>query len=175
MIATVLLFVQATVQQNNKTPTDLHNPVLLSPQPSTSNNKTATATLTADSLYLLINAHRLEHMLSQLRSNPTLEQSAQYKLSDMIVNKYYRHTDQNNTPPWPFFLQAGYQYRLAGENLSFAIDTPWQVLNSWVASPTHNEQLLTPEYTDMGVAIDCTTFAQYPDGGCIVVLHLGRE
>lgn len=156
-----------------------HQPLVpASPQPTISNTTASALPIsefTPESLYLLINAQRLDNKLSPLKPNRMLEQSTLYKLSDMISKKYYRHTDTTETPPWSFFRQAGYQYQLAGENLSFAINTPWQVLRGWMESPSHNEQLLNPRYTDMGIAIDCQTFSSYPDGGCIVVLHLGRQ
>ncbi len=158
----------------NKSKQQLHSP-LASLSPSSAPSPTGISGFTNDALYLLINAYRLENKLSPLHINPELEQSAQYKLQDMVTNKYYRHTDRADTLPWPFFLQANYQYQRAGENLSFAINTPWQVQEAWMQSPSHNRQLLEKEYQDMGLAHDCKTFKEYPDGGCIVVLHLGRE
>ncbi len=126
-------------------------------------------------LYLLINAHRKEHKLSPLLIHPSLEQSAQDKIADMVAKKYYRHQDTSDTPSWYLFKKAGYMYLKAGENLSFVHQSPWQVFDAWQQSPQHNQQLLTPEYVDMGLAADCETFKNYPDGGCIVVLHLGTD
>ncbi len=130
---------------------------------------------TADKLYLLINAHRKENKLSSLAPVSELELSAALKITDMIAKNYWQHADPQNIESWPLFKQAGYNYLLAGENLSFAINTPWGVFSSWVASPTHNEQLLTDEYVHMGAAIDCTTYQKLAEQPCIVVLHLGKR
>ncbi len=130
---------------------------------------------TQDSLYLLINAHRKDLGLGTLARSTELEVSAQMKIDDMIAQNYWQHADPQNIESWPLFRQAGSNYLLAGENLSFAINSPWGVFSSWVASPTHNEQLLTADYSDMGAAIDCVTYQALADAPCIVVLHLGKK
>lgn len=124
-------------------------------------------------LYNLLAAYRKNQKLQPLVVSKRLEQSSTSKLQDMIDKKYWQHYDQDSVGPWYFFNQAGYYFTKAGENLAFAASSPWQVFTDWKNSPAHNEQLLTPEYQDMGLAIDCRTFADYYQGGCLVVLHLG--
>lgn len=146
----------------------------LSPSPELPTNSKK-APIAAQSLYLLINAHRKDAGLSPLSPSPKLEQSAQLKINDMIEKNYWQHTDPTNVESWPLFKQAGYEYLVAGENLSFALNSAWDVFSSWVASPTHNAQLLNPEYEDLGVAIDCHTYQKLAEQPCIAVLHLGKE
>jgi uncharacterized protein YkwD len=134
-----------------------------------------TAIFTAEKLYLLINAYRKEKNLTPLKPSPELETSSHLKIKDMIAKNYWQHADPNNVESWPFFKQAGYEYEVAGENLSFAINSAWGVFSSWVQSPTHNEQLVTSKYEEMGVSIDCTTYADLAEQPCIVVLHLGKQ
>ena len=124
-------------------------------------------------LYNLLLSYRKEQKLPPLTISKKLEQSAQLKINDMIEKKYYQHNDQNNIQSWYFFNQVGYYYTKAGENLAFAATSPWQVFTDWQNSPTHNQQLLDPKYQNVGLAIDCQTFAEYYQGGCLVVLHLG--
>lgn len=126
-----------------------------------------------ETLYLLINAYRKDHKLSSLLIEPTLEMSAGAKIKDMVQNNYFRHTDVQNQDTWYFFTNAGYDYKRAGENISFKHNTPWQVFEGWVDSPTHNQQLLTQEYEEMGLSSDCESLAEYQGDTCIVVLHLG--
>ena len=129
----------------------------------------------SEELYQLISGFRSEQNLPNLQVNRKLEASAQLKLSEMIANHYYRHEDTTGQQSWHFFKQVNYHYVSAGENLAFNINTPWQVLDSWQQSSTHRAQLLNPNYTDMGIAVDCQALAAYADGGCITVLHLGSE
>jgi uncharacterized protein YkwD len=126
-----------------------------------------------ENLYLLINAYRKQNKLSPLRTRLQLEVSASEKIIDMLEQNYFNHEDEDNIQSWYLFRKAGYQFEKAGENLAFGLDTPWQVFSGWVESETHKEKLLDPKFQDMGIAIDCATFATASDGSCIVVLHLG--
>ncbi len=124
-------------------------------------------------LYSLINAYRKDQNLSPLLIDPRLEKSATAKINDMISQKYYRHEDTVNQESWYLFTAAGYHYKLAGENISFSHNTPWQVFQAWSESTSHNEQLLKPNYEEMGLAADCESFREYAGKNCVVVLHLG--
>lgn len=126
-------------------------------------------------LYRLISEYRKEQNLHKLFINRTLEESAQRKLSDMIEKKYFRHADMNQYESWYLFNASGYDYTYAGENLSSGYNTPWQVFDAWVNSAIHNQQLLKPEYLDMGLAVNCETYQVRSQPACIVVLHLGAR
>jgi len=160
----------------NKTPVEPDLPIttVQTPQPTLTSIEPEFS-INKASLYLLINAHRKENQLANLISNSQLEASAELKLSDMIANKYYRHQDVQGDPGWHFVKQAGYQYLLIGENLAFQLNSEWQILDSWINSPAHNQQLLDPKYEDFGLAVDCTALEKYANSGCITVLHLGLD
>jgi uncharacterized protein YkwD len=128
-----------------------------------------------EQFYLLINAYRKENKLSPLLAHPSLEISATSKLADMIQKKYFRHQDVQAKLTWHFLTNTGYQYKRAGENLSFGLNTPWQVLQAWIDSPEHNALLLDSTFEHMGLASDCQALSSYAGGGCIVVLHFGLK
>lgn len=128
-----------------------------------------------DKLYNLILAYRREQSVSLLTRSQLLEQSAHLKLADMIENNYYRHEDQTNVQSWYLLEQVGYPYQTAGENLAFGATSAWQVFSDWQQSPTHNTQLLNPNYENMGLAVDCHTFAPQTANACMVVLHLAQQ
>ncbi len=174
-IFTIPLF-QATRTSSQPQPAQESSGQVLSATRSESEAAVPTSALfTTEKLYLLINAHRKDHNLSPLNPSSQLETSAHLKVQDMIAKNYWQHADPDNIQSWPLFKSAGYTYSLAGENLSFANNSAWDVFSSWVASSKHNEQLLTPEYEDMGVVIDCETYQNLADQPCIVVLHLGKK
>jgi len=112
--------------------------------------------------------------MPKLKANPKLTASAQLKLNDMIANDYYRHADENDQSTWHFIQVAGYQYSKAGENLAFNIGSEWEIFQAWVKSETHNKQMLDASYTDIGIAIDCTSIKE-PGYKCITVAHFGKE
>ena len=120
-------------------------------------------------LYRLINAYRIENKLTKLKIQPALELSAKNKVADMIEHNYFGHEDKKNTPSWYLLHQAGYEYSIAGENLSSGHETPWQVFEAWLESDQHREQLLIEGYADMGAGVECEKQS------CIIVLHLGSR
>lgn len=132
-------------------------------------------TISYDKLYSLINGYRRENRLSALKAHRALEQSAASKLSDMQQNHYWTHKDAQGRESWYLFEQIGYHFEKAGENLSFGYTTEWKVFEEWQASPEHNAQMLDPEYEHMGLAADCSSYAQGSKKTCIVVLHLGKQ
>ncbi len=134
-----------------------------------------TKELNRDKLYSLINGYRREKDLPVLRIHPLLEQSSADKLYDMQQNNYWTHYDPQGREPWYLFVENGYHYELAGENLSFGYTTEWKVFSEWQKSPEHNAQLLEPRYEHMGIATDCTSYHIGESTTCIVVLHLGKQ
>lgn len=142
----------------------------------TSDTKTAANGLSIDktSLYSLINAHRKENGLSELKVHTSLEQSSNKKLQEMINEKYWQHTNREGQQSWQLFVQSGYHYANAGENLSFGNNSAWTVFNAWKESAEHNTQMLTAEYEHMGLATDCTTYQEAGSISCVAVLHLAN-
>lgn len=163
----VLLQLHAT-QFNHRTDTDqaLESTTILGVNSANS--------FDTDVLYTLINAHRKEHSLAPLQVHPSLEVSAERKVGDMIEHEYFAHDDQLKRKSWYFFKEAGYEYTVAGENLAFNVNTPWQVLTAWSESAKHNEEMLNAQYVDMGIAADCQKTARATQN-CIIVLHLGKQ
>ncbi|MCA9369124.1 hypothetical protein KC721_02410, partial [Candidatus Woesebacteria bacterium] len=171
----------ATVSESHEETTQLLRP---SPSPSSSTigkyeSKppvlgVTTLQLNPLKLFLLINAHRENFHLPKLSSNAKLTASAQLKLDDMIEKGYYRHADENDQSTWHFIQVTGYDYSKAGENLAFNIGSEWDVFQAWLESSTHNKQMLDPDYTDVGIAIDCDSIKE-PNYKCIVVAHFGKQ
>jgi uncharacterized protein YkwD len=147
------------------------------PKPSATSSPSATAEINIDTsrIYSLINAHRKEHNQSSLRIHAALELSAQRKMEDMRANKYWQHENRDGVITWELFEQSGYHYSAAGENLSFGNNSAWAVFDGWVNSDQHNRQMLSPEYEDMGLAVDCENYQEAGQKKCAVVLHLGKQ
>jgi hypothetical protein len=100
------------------------------------------------------NADRLRNGLSLLAENPLLTRAAQAKADDMLRRGYYAHiTPEGNTPLY-FADQVGYKYLNFGENLDLTyISTEEDVETAWMNSPTHRQNLLTPQFTEVGVGV----------------------
>lgn len=99
------------------------------------------------------NEQRVQAGLKPLTVNSKLTAAAQAKANDMLAHQYWSHTSPTGKSPWSFVKGSGYSYGVAGENLArnFA-DTPGMV-NAWLGSATHRENLLSNKYTETGIAV----------------------
>jgi hypothetical protein len=127
--------------------------------------------ITAQELVQLTNIQRQENGLSQLNLNSTLSQSAQLKGADMLAKNYWAHTAPDGRTPWSFFTQAGYSYAYAGENLARDFMDPGSVVNAWMNSPTHRDNILSGRFNEIGIAVVHGTF-QGQDT-TLIVQHFG--
>ena len=101
----------------------------------------------------LTNKFRAEKGLHELKFNLQLSEAAQKKAADMFAKNYWAHYSPSGTTPWWFFEQVGYHYLYAGENLARDFGDSEAVVKAWLASPSHRDNLLSPRYKDIGVAV----------------------
>lgn len=100
------------------------------------------------------NQRRSSNGLSELTINNILSDAARRKASDMFTFDYWAHVNpKNGTEPWRFFDAVGYTYRYAGENLARDFGTTPPMVQAWMDSPTHRENLLSSHYVDTGIAV----------------------
>lgn len=116
----------------------------------------------------LINRERLRHDLPALTYNALLEKSAQAHAEDMLDRWYLSHRNpdgQNSgdriratgylTPPcecaWKFWI---------GENVAWGQTTAREVMKDWMNSETHRENILNPDFTEIGIGIDDVFWVQ---------------
>lgn len=121
----------------------LHRMALRSPQ--------VAAVVTAV-LVDLANDDRAQAGLPPLSVSPTLTAVAQAKANDMAAKGYFAHTSPQGLDPWHWFTQEGYAFEYAGENLAIDFSDSADVNRAWMNSPTHRENLLDPDYTEIGIA-----------------------
>lgn len=104
-------------------------------------------------LISLSNLERTKANLPTLNPNQQLTNAAQAKAQDMFNQGYFDHLDPNQNGSWLFIEQADYNYRHAGENLARNFKTSQAVIDAWMNSPSHKQNLLSTDYTDIGVAV----------------------
>lgn len=109
--------------------------------------------ITRTSIVALTNQERSSLKLGELQINPALEEAAKLKAKDMFANGYFAHESPKGISPWHWFGVAGYNYEYAGENLAIGFLEPEEVYSGWVHSFTHHQNLLNPNYKEIGVAV----------------------
>ncbi len=99
------------------------------------------------------NRQRVLNGVAPLQLSPKLSDAARRKVSNMFEKNYWAHFAPDGTTPWSFIKATGYEYLFAGENLAKGFTNSSDVVNAWMDSPTHRENLLSPKYTEIGFAI----------------------
>lgn len=119
-----------------------------------SNNVLGFATdISIPKLLQLTNEKRQTYHLSALAYNDQLADAAYLKAQDMFARNYWSHYAPDGTTPWNFILRTNYQYEYAGENLAKNFLFSQGVVDAWMDSPTHRDNLLRKEYTEVGFAV----------------------
>lgn len=111
------------------------------------------ATLMPEEILSAINQERQTAHLSPLQSNAALNQAAQAKVTDMFTQQYWAHQAPTGKTAWQFIDATGYQYKLAGENLARDFEAIPDLVASWMASPSHRENILNSQFSQTGLAI----------------------
>lgn len=101
----------------------------------------------------LTNTERSTHNVGTLTSNSLLTAAAQAKANDMAAKGYFAHVSPDGTEPWAWVKAAGYTYQYAGENLAVRFTDSNEVVQAWMASPSHRENMLKSQYTEIGIGV----------------------
>jgi hypothetical protein len=99
------------------------------------------------------NAEREKLGLEPLVLNDDLNQAALAKAQDMFNEQYWSHVSPDGEEPWDFIKGVGYVYKYAGENLARDFNTSDEMVQAWMESPTHKENIINPNFTQMGLAV----------------------
>jgi len=109
--------------------------------------------ITPERIIDLTNKERAKLGLPLLRENKLLSEAARQKAADMFAFNYWAHVSPSGRSPWSFFADVGYKYQYAGENLARDFTDSDSVVQAWMNSPTHRENIVNPHYQEIGVAV----------------------
>jgi len=101
-------------------------------------------------LLQLTNAERQTAGLSPLGLSSQLGQAAQAHAEDMANNNYFSHTGLNGSQPSNRVDATGYVWYYVGENIAAGYSTPAETIQQWMDSQGHRENILSPNYTEIG-------------------------
>jgi uncharacterized protein YkwD len=106
--------------------------------------------MSQQSLLNATNSERTNNGKTTLKLNSTLSQAAQAKANDMTARNYWSHKTPEGQDPWVFFNKVGYSYLKAGENLAYGFTTSRDTVTGWMNSPSHRDNLLDPDFSEVG-------------------------
>jgi uncharacterized YkwD family protein len=146
-----------TAQQPTQTVTQPVQNVTTNPvQPlstGTTNTIQTASTLSAfeQKVVDLTNQERAKNGLPALKVDTTLSKMAHEKARDMSANNYFSHTSPTYGSPFDMMKKYGITYQYAGENIAKGQQSPQDVVNAWMNSEGHRQNILNPNYNYIGV------------------------
>lgn len=117
----------------------------------TSTSGSAAQSSYADQVVTLVNQQRAKAGLKPLAVDKSLAVMALDKAKDMYNNHYFDHTSPTYGSPFTMMKSYGISFTYAGENIAMGQKTPQEVMNAWMNSPGHKQNILSPNYTKIGV------------------------
>lgn len=99
-----------------------------------------------------MNRERNARGLGALRLSDKLSRAAGDRIGDMFAKNYFAHVSPDGIEPFVWASKRGYRYRLIGENLAVGYRGT-AVVDGWMRSPGHRENILQPSFDEVGIAI----------------------
>jgi uncharacterized YkwD family protein len=101
----------------------------------------------------LVNIERQKAGLAPLKLNVQLSGTARMKSTDMRDKNYFDHQSPTYGSPFDMMQRYGITYRAAGENIAAGQRTAQEVMKGWMTSPGHRQNILNPNFTEIGVGL----------------------
>lgn len=111
------------------------------------------AAVVRSDVILLTEEARAQEGGRPLVENDVLDAAAQAKAEDMAARGYFSHVGPDGEQPWVWLERQGYKYVYAGENLAVRFNDSQDVVDAWMASPTHRANIVKPQYQEIGVGL----------------------
>ena len=73
--------------------------------------------------------------------------------SDMAEKNYFEHVDPAGQSPADRVRAVGYSEKLVGENIAFGPKSVDEVVQGWLDSPGHCENIMDPRFAEMGLGL----------------------
>lgn len=101
----------------------------------------------------LVNAYRKTQGLKALTLNAELTNAAKAHAKDLAKWDRISHYGSDGSNPWDRVKRAGYNAKVAAENVGTGQASFEEVLKGWKESPGHNRNLLMNDVDNIGIAL----------------------
>lgn len=114
---------------------------------------TRPATSFEESIIAAMNRERVARGLKPLRSNNRLAVAASDRVDDMFAKRYFDHVSPDGIDPFTWATRRGYAYRAIGENLATGYRSAESIVNGWMKSPGHRQNILHSAFDEVGLGV----------------------
>jgi uncharacterized protein YkwD len=111
--------------------------------------------------FLITNEFREQNGLPPFALNMQLSKAAFRHSKNMALQDFFSHTGLDGSRSWDRIRAAGYDYSMAAENIAIGYSSADEVINAWMGSAGHRENILAPDLQEIGLGY----FNLSPDPG----------
>lgn len=136
----------------------------------------------SDVIFCLMNAMRANAGLPALKQQDLLAQASVDHSQDMVDQKYFAHDSLDGRDVVARLKQVAYIPKegtwVIGENLAWGsgtLATPKALVNAWMNSPPHRENLLASDFQEVGMGVVFGTPSTQADSGVTVTTDFGTR
>jgi uncharacterized protein YkwD len=117
----------------------------------------------------LVNQQRRAHRLPALRANARLDRSAQGWSNAMVADGDFSHGSDFSAR----ISAVGFVWSAVGENIATGLPDPRDVVNAWMGSTGHCQNILSPSFADVGIGIRVSPVRGFATGPATWTQDLG--
>lgn len=119
-----------------------------------------TNVLSPEKIIYWTNSTRQFQGFELLKENEVLDKIAEKRLDDMFEKQYFEHLSPEGIGVANIAQEFNYQYLKIGENLALGnFKSEEELVNAWMGSEGHRENILNPKFKEIGVAARKDIFA----------------
>ncbi len=122
-------------------------------KPTAAPTPTPSAATTQDAMeqevLRLVNEERGKAGLSPLTTNSQLTQATRLRAKELVSK--YSHDRPDGRSCFSVLADFGLVYQTVGENIAYGQESAKQVMNSWMNSQGHRENILNKDYKEIGI------------------------
>ncbi|WP_433292288.1 CAP domain-containing protein [Actinoplanes sp. CA-030573] len=101
----------------------------------------------------LINQNRRRGGCDSVSLDRRLIDAANEHAADMARRRYFAHESPNGDGAGDRVRDNGYKWKRYGENIARGADSPYEVVDGWMHSPEHRENIMDCRLEQMGVGL----------------------
>jgi uncharacterized protein YkwD len=107
------------------------------------------------------NQYRAKHGVKPVTLDNTLTLVASYRSTEMAQKDVLSHTRPDGSKFYDLAKQYGVSYRYIGENIGCYQRNAKEIVDGWYNSPSHKANMLSANYTKIGVGVGMTSDYYY--------------
>jgi uncharacterized protein YkwD len=133
----------------------LFRKVILPPPLKITEREKTEVFLEAQNIIEWTNRERKKYNIPELKENQKLNQTAKAKLEDMFKEQYFSHYSPSGKGITDLAKTFNYEFLIIGENLAMGnFSSEEDLVEAWMESQGHRENILNPNYQEIGVAVE---------------------